>query len=81
MNFDISERSLVEQIKFMANIRKCSIKNLGEKFNQCCGTNYSPQSFSRKLGKGNFNFDEMHQLEKILGFKVKFELIDKTEEG
>ena len=79
MTVDITERSLNEQIKVIANIRNCSVKNLGEKFNQCLNTSYSPQSFSRKLSKGNFNFDELKTVGEILGFKVKLELIDKEE--
>ena len=77
MQVDLTERSISEQIKVIANIRNCSVKTLGEKFNQHYNTNYSQQSFSRKLSKGNFNFDELKTAGDILGFKVKLELIDK----
>ena len=76
MYIDIDQRSLVEQVKFVANVRQCSIKDLGEKFNRLQGTSYSSPSFSRKLNKGNFNFDELQGLGEILGFKVKLELVD-----
>ncbi len=34
MQVDLTERSISEQIKVIANIRNCSVKNLGEKFNE-----------------------------------------------
>lgn len=80
MQVDLNQRSLVEQIKIVATIRGCSLKELGEKFNGKNGSTYSPPSFSRKLNKGNFNFDELQQLGEILGFKVKLELVDKEGE-
>lgn len=76
MNIDISKRSLAEQIKIIANIRQCSIKNLGEKFNEICGTNYSQQSFSRKLGKGNVNLNELQIISSILDFEVIFKPLE-----
>ncbi len=79
MFVDVGQRSLVEQVKFIATVRQCSIKELGEKFNLQNGTSYSPPSFSRKLNKGNFNFDEFQKLGEILGFKVKLELVEKKE--
>lgn len=81
MLMDLNGRSLVEQVKFVATFRQCSIKDLGEKFNRRQGTNYSAPSFSRKLNKGNFNFDELQGLGEILGFKVKLELVDQTNNG
>ena len=77
MQVDLNQRSLVEQVKIVATIRGCPLKELGAKFNEKNGSTYSPPSFSRKLNKGNFNFDELQQLGEILGFKVKLELIDK----
>ena len=78
---DLEQTTIAEQLKRIAGYRGYNMKNLCEEYNKKFGTNFVQQSFSRKLGKGNFNFDEMHQLEKILGFKVKFELVDKREEG
>ena len=79
MNVDIGQRSLVEQVKFVATVRQCPIKELCEKFNLQNSTSYSPPSFSRKLNKGNFNFDELQKLGAILGFKVKLELVNSAE--
>lgn len=76
MNVDLTQRSLVEQIKFVATIRKCPIKKLGDKFNERLGTNYSTASFSRKLNRGNFNFDELKILGDILGFETELKLVD-----
>lgn len=81
MYVDVDQRSLVEQVKFVATIRQCPIKDLGEKFNRQQGTSYSAPSFSRKLNKGNFNFDELQGLGEILGFKVKLELVEQTKDG
>ena len=81
MIVDVDQRSLVEQVKFVATVRQCSIKDLGEKFNRQQGTSYSAPSFSRKLNKGNFNFDELQVLSEILGFKVKLELVEQTKGG
>lgn len=76
MNVDITERPLVEQIKFAVSFRGYTIKTFGEEFNRLRKTNYSPPSFSRKLNNGNFNFEELKTISEILGFKVKLELVE-----
>ena len=76
MNVDITERPLIEQIKFAVNYRGYSIKAFSEEFNRRRETNYSPPSFSRKLNNGNFNFEELKTISEILRFKVKLELTD-----
>lgn len=76
MTIDITERPLIEQIKFAVEFRGYTMKTFGEEFNLRHKTNYSPPSFSRKLNNGNFNFDELQTISEILGFKVKLELIE-----
>ena len=76
MKVDITERPLIEQIKFAVGFRGYTMKTFGEEFNLRRKTNYSPPSFSRKLNNGNFNFDELQTVSEILGFKVKLELIE-----
>ena len=76
MNVDITERPLIEQIKFAVSFRGYTIKTFGEEFNRRRETKYSPPSFSRKLNNGNFNFEELKTISEILGFKVKLELVE-----
>ncbi len=76
MNVDITERPLVEQIKFAIGFRGHTVKSFGEEFNRRRGATYSPPSFSRKLNNGNFNFEELKTISEILGFKVKLELVE-----
>lgn len=76
MDVNMTERSLVEQIKFAITFRGYTVKAFGEEFNKRCQTNYSPPSFSRKLSRGSFNLDELKIISEILGFTIKFELND-----
>ena len=78
---DLEQTTIAEQLKRIAGYRGYNMKNLCEEYNKKFGTNYIQQSFSRKIGNGAFRFDELQQLGEILGFKVKFELVDKREEG
>lgn len=77
MQVDLEERSIAEQIKFLATYRGYTLKTLGEEFNRRFGTKYVQQSFSRKLSNHAISYDELKQFGEILGFKVKLELIDK----
>ena len=76
MDINLAERSISEQLKFLANYRGYSMKSLGEEFNRRFGTRYVQQSFSRKINNKNFTWDELKQFGEILGFKVKLEIVD-----
>ena len=77
-----SEKVILQrELKAIAARRGFTLDKVREEYNKKFGTNYIQQSFSRKIGNGAFRFDELQQLGEILGFKVKFELVDKREEG
>ena len=81
MLMDLNERSLAEQIKFLATYRGYTLKTLGEEFNKRFGTKYVQQSFSRKINNCAINWEELKQFGEILGFKVKLELVEQTKDG
>ena len=76
MQVNLEERSIAEQIKFLATYRGYTIKTLGEEFNRRFGTKYVQQSFSRKINNHAISYDELKKFGEILGFKVKLELLD-----
>lgn len=78
MNVNLEQRSLAEQIKFLAAYRGYTLKTLGEEFNRRFGTRYVQQSFSRKINSNAISWDELKQFGDILGFKAKLELADQT---
>ena len=81
MNINFEERSIAEQIKFLATYRGYTLKTLGEEFNSRFGTKYVQQSFSRKINNGAISWEELKQFGDILGFKVKLELVDMSKGG
>lgn len=76
MQVDLEERSIAEQIKFLATYRGYTLKTLGEEFNKRFGTKYVQQSFSRKINNRAISWDELKQFGDILGFKIKLELVE-----
>ncbi len=74
MNDNLTQRTLIEQIKFIIKQKKITITNLADEFNKLQNTNYVQSSFSRKLNKGNFNLNELQRLGDILGFEVELKL-------
>ena len=81
MNVDLEERTIAEQLKFLATYRGYTMKALCEEFNKRYGTKFVQQSFSKKLITGAVRWDELKQFGEILGFKVKLELIEQLEGG
>ena len=81
MQVDLEERSIAEQLKFLATYRGYTLKTLGEEFNRRFGTKYVQQSFSRKINNYAISYDELKQFGELLGFKVKLELVDQTKGG
>lgn len=76
MEVNLEERSLAEQIKFLAAYRGYTLKTLGEEFNRKYGTKYVQQSFSRKIINQAISWNELKQFGEILRFKVKLELVE-----
>lgn len=76
MNIVLEDKPIGEQIKFIAKDKGYSVKALQDQFNDLCNTNYSQQSFSRKLNQNKLSYDDLINFGKILGFKVKLERID-----
>ncbi|MBR6887008.1 MAG: hypothetical protein IKN16_01000 [Selenomonadaceae bacterium] len=77
MQVDLEERSIAEQLKFLATYRGYTLKTLSEEFNRRFGTKYVQQSFSCKINNHAISYDELKQFGELLGFKVKLELVDK----
>ena len=75
---DFSERTISEQIKFRTKEKGYTIKTLGDEFNKRYGTNYMPQSFSRKINNPALALDDLKKIGQILGFKVKLEAISEV---
>lgn len=74
---NIEERTIGEQIKQLAGLRGYSLKGLREEYNKLYNTSYSDSTFSRKLKKDEvIPYGDLQKFGKILGFKVKLELID-----
>ena len=69
--------TLPVQIKTAIRYRDFTIEKVRSEYNHKFGTNFSQQSFSRKIKDGAFKFEELQQLGEILGeilgFKVKLE--------
>ena len=70
---EIDNATLPVQIKTAIQYRNLTIEKVRTDYNQKFGTNFSQQSFSRKIKDGAFKFEELKQLGEILGFKVKFD--------
>lgn len=77
MIVDLGERTIAEQVKFLVKGSDFTLKTLGEEFNRRYGTNYLPQSFSRKINNPALALDDLEKIGKILGFRVKLEVIEK----
>lgn len=77
MEMDLNQIPIGEVIKIAAKYRQCSVKNLREKFNEKCGSNYGTASFSRKMANGSFDFEELKLIGEILGFKFELKFVDK----
>lgn len=77
MIVDLSERTIKEQIKFLAKDKGYTIKTLGDEYNRRYNTNYMPQSFSRKISNPALALDDLQKIGQILGFKVKLEADDE----
>ena len=52
MNMDLEERTISEQLKFLAAYRGYTMKALCDEFNKRYGTKFVQQSFSKKLITG-----------------------------
>ena len=71
--------SLPVQIKTIIQYRDLSIGDVRTEYNKKFGTNFSQQSFSRKINDGAFKFEELQKLGEILNFKVKLEVAKNGE--
>ena len=70
---EIEKVALPVQIKTAIHYRNLTIEKVRSAYNQKFGTNFSQQSFSRKINDGAFKFEELQQLGEILGFKVRLD--------
>ena len=77
---NLEQTTIADQLKRIAAYRGYTLKTLGEEFNRRFGTKYVQQSFSKKINAGAIRYDELKQFGDILGFKVKLELADQTEQ-
>lgn len=74
---NLEQRSLCEQIRYIVKLKNLNFKDLALEVNEHLGTKYTSSSLSRKLNNNRtINLDDLKTLADILGFKVKFELID-----
>ena len=81
MNMDLEERTISEQLKFLAAYRGYTMKALCDEFNKRYGTKFVQQSFSKKLITGAVRQNELKKFGENLGFKVKLELVEQLEGG
>jgi|GEM_PF-2757450 len=71
--------TLPMQIKAIVQYRNLTIEKVRSAYNQKFGTNFSQQSFSRKINDGAFKFEELQQLGEVLNFKVRLDVAENEE--
>lgn len=76
MDFNLEDRPIGEQIKFIAKFKGYSLKELAEQLNSKFGTKYVQQSISRKISNNTFTYEDLKQFGDILGFTVELKLVD-----
>ena len=64
-------------IKIFAAEENISVAELIRRFAKYSGREYSTQSFSNRLRNGNVHFNEVEQIAKMLGYRIKFEKEDE----
>ena len=69
---DLNETSIQEKIKRIAKYRGYTLTELSEEFNRRYGTQYDPNSFSRKLRNGSIKYDELKKFGELLDFDIEF---------
>ena len=62
-----------EQIKILLIKEHLSTKNLAELLNKNIDKHYTQQSLLHKLSRGTLRYDEVENIAKVLGYKIKFE--------
>ena len=72
--------TLPMQIKAIIQYRNLTIGKVRSDYNQKFGTNFSQQSFSRKINDGAFKFEELQKLGEILNFKVRLDVVENEKE-
>ncbi len=63
-------------IKIFAAQENISVAELVRRFAKYSGKEYSTQSFSNRLRNGTVHYNEVVQIAKMLGYKIKFEKTD-----
>lgn len=63
-------------IKIFAAQENISVAELVRRFAKYSGKEYSTHSFSNRLRNGTIHYNEVEQIAKMLGYKIKFEKIN-----
>lgn len=65
-----------EQVKALLAQEGMKMKDLVVELEKVSGKTYSLQSFSHRLRRGTFSYNEVLQIAEILGYKIKFEKVN-----